>query len=98
MPPLPFSTPKAAAKSVNGSLESALAFRRCGFLWAQHMDFSIVEEIRRLHPGLFVRPIIVLRHPVLLEPCVGSGEYRALGACACEQREGGGAPLCSASA
>ena len=64
VPPLPFSTSKAAATGVNGSLESALAFRRCGFFWAQHMDFSVVEQIRRAHPRLHVRPIIVLRHPV----------------------------------
>lgn len=64
-PPLPFGSLRSAAPIANASLETALAFRRCSFLWTQHMDFSIVELIQQLHPGILVRPIIVLRNPVL---------------------------------
>lgn len=64
VPLLPFGKPGSAAPIGDGSLESALPFRNCAFLWAQHMDFSLVEQIRVAFPAMRVRPITVIRHPV----------------------------------
>ncbi len=50
----------------NATLVSAVPFRHCGSLWAQHVDYSIVEAIKDAHPQLRVRPMMLVRHPATL--------------------------------
>ena len=49
--------------SANANLTPAVAFQRCATLWAQHVDFSVIELVRHHHPQLHVRPIMMVRHP-----------------------------------
>ena len=56
-----------SSSGANASLSSAVPFQHCGFLWAQHVDFSIVERIRAASlPRARVRPVTFVRHPVSL--------------------------------
>lgn len=72
-PPLPFPVPardgswvRAAAAQANASLASAVPFRHCRLIWAQHVDYSMVEAVEAAHPRWRVRPIMFVRHPVRL--------------------------------
>ena len=67
-PPLPHGAQLAARSgmSANASLVSSVPFRHCASLWAQHVDFSVVELVRSAHPHLAVRPVMLVRHPVSL--------------------------------
>ena len=50
----------------NATLASAVPLSRCSFLWAQHMDYSIVQAIRLAQPRLVVHAIMFVRHPASL--------------------------------
>lgn len=65
-PPLPSrrGSGNTTAAAADASLASAVPFRHCGLLWAQHADFSIVEQIRRSRPQAKVHALLVIRHPV----------------------------------
>ena len=53
-PPLPLSR-DASLDSHNATLASAVPFRHCSLLWAQHVDYSIVEAIEAAQPRVQVR-------------------------------------------
>lgn len=52
------------ATMANASLDADTPFPRCKTLWAQHVDFSIVELARLHHPKLRIQPVMLMRHPV----------------------------------
>lgn len=60
-PTLPYGI---AARNSNSSLVSAVPFRLCKLLWAQHLDFSLIAQIKSQHPSLIIRPVMFVRHPV----------------------------------
>ena len=37
----------------NATLASSVPFRHCSLIWLQHIDYSLVETIRRAHPRLY---------------------------------------------
>lgn len=56
----------AGSSAANASLATATPFLRCATLWAQHVDYSLVELAREYHPKLAIHPVMMLRHPVEL--------------------------------